>query len=153
MQKRSKVFDMSGGTLNQMPWLRFFAPEKTGYNLIRNLNKEFSQFFLEIINEHHQQYSDEKSGEDLIYAFIKEMKIQKGNLESTFTDIQLTMIILEIEHPVTCVPVPALPLSIHYSREYTANRSPNETSWATRVTRQHGRQPASALRWRAHQPN
>ena len=96
MQKRSKVFDMSGGTLNQMPWLRFFAPERTGYNLIRSLNKEFSQFFLEIINEHHQQYSDEKSEEDLIYAFIKEMKQQEANPESTFTDIQLTMIILDI---------------------------------------------------------
>ena len=64
--------------------------------MIRNLNKEFSQFFLEIIDEHHAKYSDEKADDDLIYAFIKEMKMQEGNKESTFTDIQLTMIILDI---------------------------------------------------------
>lgn len=96
LHKRSKAFDMSGGILCQMPWVRFFAPEKSGYNLIRNLNKEFSEFFLEIINEHHNNYSEDKTDGDLIYAFIKEMKTQEDDPESTFTNIQLTMIILDI---------------------------------------------------------
>lgn len=96
LHKRSKAFDMAGGSLSQMPWIRFFAPEKSGYNLIRSLNKEFSKFFMEIINEHHNNYSDEKSEEDLIFAFIREMKNQADNPQSTFTNIQLAMIILDI---------------------------------------------------------
>lgn len=96
LQKRSKAFDMSGGILSQMPWLRFLAPEKTGYSLIKNLNTEFHAFFMEIVNEHLESYSDEKSNDDLIYAFIKEMKAQKGNDSSNFTLNQLIMIILDI---------------------------------------------------------
>jgi cytochrome P450 len=96
LHKRSKAFDMAGGTLSQMPWIRFIAPEKSGYNLITSLNKEFSKFFMEIINEHHENYSELKAEEDLIYAFIKEMKNQENNPKSTFSNIQLAMIILDI---------------------------------------------------------
>ena len=96
LQKRSKAFDLSGGTLSQMPWLRFFAPEKTGYNLIRNLNKELYEFFMEIIEEHLDTYSDDKENDDLIYAYIKEMRLQEKNPDSTFTLLQLTMVILDI---------------------------------------------------------
>lgn len=96
LQKRSKAFDMSGGILSQMPWLRFVAPEKTGFSLIKNLNKEFHSFFMEIIKEHLETYSDEKSSDDLIYAFIKEMKSHENEPETTFTLTQLVMIILDI---------------------------------------------------------
>lgn len=96
LQKRSKAFDMSGGVLSQMPWLRFIAPEKSGYSLIRNLNSEFHSFFMEIIKEHLETYSEEKAGEDLIYAYIKEMKAQDTNSSTTFTLNQLIMIILDI---------------------------------------------------------
>jgi len=40
MTKRSTAFDMVGGLLNQLPWLRYLAPDRTGYTLIRNINKE-----------------------------------------------------------------------------------------------------------------
>ena len=96
LQKRSKAFDMSGGILSQMPWLRYFAPEKTGFSLIKNLNTEFHTFFMEIINEHLANYTDDKSNEDLIYAYIKEMKSQQANVSTNFTLKQLVMIILDI---------------------------------------------------------
>ncbi len=87
---------MSGGILSQMPWLRFIAPETTGYNLIRSLNKEFYELFTEVIEEHLKDFSDDKSCDDLIYAFIKEMKEKEENLSSTFTIKQLVMVILDI---------------------------------------------------------
>lgn len=96
LQKRSKAFDMAGGILSQMPWLRFVAPEKTGYALIKNLNSEFHTFFMEIIREHLEAYCEEKSSDDLIYAFIKEMKSQEDDGATTFTLNQLIMIILDI---------------------------------------------------------
>lgn len=96
LQKRSKAFDMAGGTLSQMPWLRFVAPEKSGYALIKNLNEDFFSFFMEIIEEHLETYSDGKAGDDLIYAFIHEMKSQELNEKTTFTLTQLVMVILDI---------------------------------------------------------
>lgn len=96
LNHRVKVFDMSGGTLSQMPWLRFIAPERTGFNLINNLNKEFYELFMGVIEEHLTDYCEEKAGDDLVYAFIDEMKNQQDNANSTFTVKQLIMVILDI---------------------------------------------------------
>ncbi|XP_055631207.1 probable cytochrome P450 305a1 [Toxorhynchites rutilus septentrionalis] len=96
LQNRSKAFDMSGGILCQLPWLRHIAPEGTGYNLLKRFNAELNEFFMITINKHHQSYSEDKCDDDLIYAYIKEMKERKNDESSTFTDLQLTMIILDI---------------------------------------------------------
>ncbi|XP_055528227.1 probable cytochrome P450 305a1 [Wyeomyia smithii] len=96
LQNRSKAFDMSGGILSQLPWLRYIAPEWTGYNLLKRFNKELNDFFMITIKKHHEQYSDNKCNDDLIYAYIKEMKEKQHEEGSTFTDLQLTMIILDI---------------------------------------------------------
>lgn len=40
MRKRSAAFDMAGGLLNQMPWLRYLAPVRTGYSLIVDINRQ-----------------------------------------------------------------------------------------------------------------
>jgi cytochrome P450 len=94
--ERSKAFDMSGGILNQMPWLRFIAPEKTGYNLLQRFNKELNKLFMATIEDHHATYTEEKSSDDLIYGYIKEQKAREHDPNSTFTNLQLTMIILDI---------------------------------------------------------
>lgn len=75
---------------------RFIAPEKSGYSLIKNLNEEFHSFFMEIIEEHLATYSEEKAGEDLIYAYLMEMKSQEHKSFTTFTLNQLIMVILDI---------------------------------------------------------
>lgn len=84
LDKRSKAFDMSGGTLSQHPWLRFIAPERTGYNLVKHLNSELKQLLMENIREHKQTWSEGKN-DDVIYSFITEMKKAKNGLRSTFT--------------------------------------------------------------------
>ncbi|XP_055385564.1 probable cytochrome P450 305a1 [Condylostylus longicornis] len=95
-QRRTKIFDICGGLLSQFPWLRYIAPEKTGYNLIKQFNQELHNFFMETINEHKNTYSDDKAKDDLIYAYIKEMKERENEVNHTFTDHQLTMTILDI---------------------------------------------------------
>ncbi|KAG4071874.1 hypothetical protein HA402_006035 [Bradysia odoriphaga] len=92
---RSKAFDMSGGILNQMAWLRHIAPEKTGYNLIKRFNHELHEFFMASINTHKADYDESKATDDLIYAYIKAMQDDKAR-SLYFTDVQLTMIILDI---------------------------------------------------------
>lgn len=51
---------------------------------------------MEIIEEHLETYSEEKGVEDLIYAYIKEMKAQETKSSTTFTINQLIMVILDI---------------------------------------------------------
>lgn len=84
MDARAKAFDMSGGALTRYPWLRHVLPEGTGYNLIKRLNGELYSFFMKSINEHHEKWSEGKN-EDLIYAFITEMKRQDPKTDTTFT--------------------------------------------------------------------
>jgi len=40
MRKRSSAFDMAGGLLNQIPWLRYLAPTWTGFSLITEINQQ-----------------------------------------------------------------------------------------------------------------
>lgn len=98
LHKRSKLFDLSGGLLCQIPWLRHFAPERTGFSLIQKLNLEFYEFFMTIIQEHLNSYCVDRADDDLIYAFIKEMKSDEENNEksTTFTLKQLVMVILDL---------------------------------------------------------
>ena len=96
LQDRSKAFDMSGGVLCQLPWLRFIAPEWSGYNLLRRFNLELNEFFAPTIAAHHANFSEDKANDDLIYGYIKEMRDRQDDPQSTFTDLQLTMIILDI---------------------------------------------------------
>lgn len=95
MQQRSKAFDMSGGWLNSMPFLRFIAPEMTSYNLIKRFNLELCELFRGIIDAHKAEFTEDKADDDLIYAFINEMKLREGS-PSNFNDLQLTMIILDM---------------------------------------------------------
>lgn len=84
LDKRAKAFDMSGGTLSQVPLLRFIAPERTGYNLIKNLNKQLSSLLRNTICQHLENWDEDKNNDDLIYSFITEMRKAEGN-ETTFT--------------------------------------------------------------------
>ncbi|KAF2901223.1 hypothetical protein ILUMI_04967 [Ignelater luminosus] len=94
LAKRTRAFDMSGGLLGQYPWLRFIAPEKTGYNLIKSLNEEIKEFFMETINEHNETWTEDRD-DDLIYAFISEMK-RPGRDHAMFSIQQLLMICLDL---------------------------------------------------------
>ncbi|XP_005180646.1 probable cytochrome P450 305a1 [Musca domestica] len=98
MGRRSKVFDMSGGILTQFPWLRFVAPNKTGYNLIRQLNAEMFNFFMECIDEHKASLNKQTEDGDLIYAYLREMQkeLSNNNENSTFNETQLVMTILDL---------------------------------------------------------
>ncbi|XP_030371911.1 probable cytochrome P450 305a1 [Scaptodrosophila lebanonensis] len=97
MNRRSKVFDICGGLLAQFPLLRFIAPDRTGYNLIRQLNTELHNFFMDTIAEHKQRLQlkqkDQQEDSDLIFAYLNEMKSEDA--ASTFNETQLVMTILD----------------------------------------------------------
>ncbi|XP_059609524.1 probable cytochrome P450 305a1 [Phlebotomus argentipes] len=89
---RMKAFDFSGGILSDVPWLRFIAPEFSGYNLMLRFNEEIRSFLQNIIDDHHRNFSEDKANEDFIYAFISE--IQKGR--PNYTDAYLMIIMVDL---------------------------------------------------------
>ncbi|XP_069701146.1 methyl farnesoate epoxidase-like isoform X2 [Periplaneta americana] len=89
---RSSAFDMAGGTLDLCPWLRFLAPEWSGYNLIRRINADLKHIFMTTIKEHQKLYSQDKT-DDLIDAFLHEMELRKG--KTSFTVDQLVMVCMD----------------------------------------------------------
>ncbi|PNF29827.1 hypothetical protein B7P43_G09526 [Cryptotermes secundus] len=94
LKARAKAFDMAGGTLNQFPWMRFLAPERTGHNLILRLNSDLKDIFMASILEHQKGYSPDKTN-DLIDAFLHEMETRKAVETSSFTVDQLIMICMD----------------------------------------------------------
>lgn len=95
LKNRSRAFDVSGGWVTSMPFLRFVAPEITSYNLIQRFNHEIGVFFQEMIDEHKMEFSDDKAQDDLIFAYLNEMKLREG-IPSNYTEEQLIRIILDM---------------------------------------------------------
>ncbi|KAJ8970472.1 hypothetical protein NQ317_017738 [Molorchus minor] len=94
LELRSKAFDMSGGILTKYPWLRYIAPKRSGYDLIKRLNNELKNLLTQTITEHHKKWSEGRN-DDLIYSFIAEMK-KANEHETTFTEDQLIMGLLRL---------------------------------------------------------
>ncbi|XP_075228614.1 cytochrome P450 305a1 [Lycorma delicatula] len=93
MDERAKAFDMAGGVLSQMPWLRHIAPDYTGFNLIKDMNIQLSKLLSDSIEEHKRTLQENKT-RDFIDAFLHQMNISNGS-PTTFTDDQLIMVCLD----------------------------------------------------------
>lgn len=94
MERRSRAFDMVGGVLSAFPWIRYVAPETSGYNLIFTLNNELKGFLMEAITEHKKKYVP-GSEADLIDMFLREM-FEAEEAGSVFTEEQLVMILIDL---------------------------------------------------------
>ncbi|XP_031356060.1 probable cytochrome P450 305a1 isoform X2 [Photinus pyralis] len=92
MARRTKAFDMAGGILSQYPWLRFFIPERSGYSLIKNLNREMKAFLVETIDDHRRTWV-KGSESDFIHSYISKMKEEH---DEHFTDEQLFFVCLDL---------------------------------------------------------
>ncbi|KAL6436702.1 hypothetical protein ACFW04_004856 [Cataglyphis niger] len=92
MRRRSVLFDMSGGILSALPWLRYVAPEISGYKTLVALNNELKNLLMEAINKHKQQYVKGED-KDFIDAFLQEMYTE--NDKSIFSDDNLILTLLD----------------------------------------------------------
>lgn len=95
LRERSKGFDMAGGLLNQFPWIRFIAPKWSGFELIKTFNQKLCELFMEIIKDHHKNFDTDKAKDDLIYAFINEMKETGKDPKSNFTGKDFVLFIFK----------------------------------------------------------
>nr|XP_018897749.1 PREDICTED: probable cytochrome P450 305a1 [Bemisia tabaci] len=90
--RRGKVFDLSGGLLSQFPWIRFLAPEKSGYNLILKINAELKKFMDTEIERHKANESTEPR--DFIDVYLREIKAA-GPDSPVFNEDQLIAVCLD----------------------------------------------------------
>ncbi|XP_049828989.1 methyl farnesoate epoxidase-like [Schistocerca gregaria] len=95
--ERSRAFDMTGGKLSAMPWLRFIQPEATGYNAITNFNDMASAFCMKLIEDHKAAYFPGKK-RDLIDAYLYEIAKAEDAQDdnTTFTEDQLLMVLYDM---------------------------------------------------------
>ncbi|RZF48079.1 hypothetical protein LSTR_LSTR002145 [Laodelphax striatellus] len=93
MEQRSRAFDMAGGVLSQLPWLRHVAPDFSGFTLIQNLNNQLSQLLQDTIDE-HKKTLQEGVDRDYIDVFLHQMSVTNGE-PTTFTEDQLIMVCLD----------------------------------------------------------
>ncbi|XP_063920154.1 methyl farnesoate epoxidase-like isoform X2 [Zophobas morio] len=87
-----KLTDMSGGILNQMPFVRFVAPETCGYNQLMDVLIRMWEFLQETITDHRKTLCS-LHARDLIDAFLQNMNIKS---DPSFTDDQLMSLCLDL---------------------------------------------------------
>ncbi|KYN45015.1 hypothetical protein ALC56_00489 [Trachymyrmex septentrionalis] len=97
MERRAGRFDVAGGVIAAFPWLRYIAPEMSGYNFLVKLNNELKSFLMETINEHKEQYIKGNEA-DFIDLFLQEMynNVEEQNDKvSVFSDDNLLVTLLD----------------------------------------------------------
>ncbi|XP_018325317.1 methyl farnesoate epoxidase-like [Agrilus planipennis] len=89
-----RIVDFGGGIVNQLPFLRFVAPEYSGYKQSYAILKRTWQFLEEVIDEQKKTFSVTHS-RGLIDAFLQQMTELQGQSD-TFTEKQLLSICLDL---------------------------------------------------------
>ncbi|XP_069701115.1 methyl farnesoate epoxidase-like isoform X2 [Periplaneta americana] len=90
-----RMLDVSGGLLNQMPLMRFIAPNSCGYKQILGVLQPMWGFLKETIEEHRSTFSRD-CARDLIDSFIEEMESRNGKAGLMFNDLQLVSLCLDL---------------------------------------------------------
>ncbi|XP_053672998.1 methyl farnesoate epoxidase-like [Anopheles nili] len=88
------VIDVSGGTLNRFPWLRFVCPESSGYGPMLRLLKPLWGFLEETIESIRKNPHCPDRRDSLISCFLVEMS--RAEHHGSFTDSQLVSLCLDL---------------------------------------------------------
>lgn len=78
-----RIMDCMGGVMSHLPFLRFVCPELCGYNEIMRITNNLLQFLNEEISQHENQIH-ERFPQDLIDAFLLEMRTKRPDENSIF---------------------------------------------------------------------
>ncbi|XP_065208481.1 methyl farnesoate epoxidase-like [Planococcus citri] len=108
-----RLLDMSGGPLNQMPFIRYVAPKKSGYTSIIAIIAELVDFLKDVVKKHQ-----ELQGDSFINTFLQEVNNNKSNKDSTFTENQLLAILMDFFMAGTETTSNTLSFIIHYLVKY-----------------------------------
>ncbi|KAJ4434999.1 hypothetical protein ANN_23571 [Periplaneta americana] len=98
LKRLTEVFragNPTGPLTNIFPILKWIAPGLLGHTKTMDTLKSLQEFFRQSIREHHKSL-DENNPRDLTDVYLKEMKRQYDNPDSTFTEEGLITICLDM---------------------------------------------------------
>ncbi|XP_051176228.1 uncharacterized protein LOC127291258 [Leptopilina boulardi] len=78
----------SGGLLDHFPFLRYFMPEISGYNALKERHRGIKRF-LEVELARHKNMKDENIHNDMITAYFEEIEKKKNDPTSSFDELEL----------------------------------------------------------------
>ncbi|XP_071634784.1 probable cytochrome P450 305a1 [Temnothorax longispinosus] len=97
LDRRAQQFDLTGGILATFPWIRYVAPEMSGYNILITLNNELKNFLMDTIKEHKERYVKGNEA-DFIDMFFYEMYNSEEHRDkvSLFTEDNLLVTLIDL---------------------------------------------------------
>ncbi|KAG7189775.1 hypothetical protein KM043_017438 [Ampulex compressa] len=87
-----RMTNTMGGLMSQMPFLRFFIPELSGYNKLMRILQNMWSFLDEEIAAHEAELSG-NSPKDLIEAFLLEISSRKDDAETSIFERENLLIL------------------------------------------------------------
>lgn len=93
IHKSFQIVDMSGGILSQLPWIRFFAPDKTGYRPLVETMKPLWEFLKQNIGEVMNSSESRIESNNFIDLYCRE--ILKDTKKDSFSREQLLALCID----------------------------------------------------------
>lgn len=90
MKRRAAAFDMTGGLLSAYPWIRFVAPNYSGYNILTTVNREFRAFLMVRFTRRSATISNESLTQKMYFFFRQQENIdehKKNFVSGSETDL------------------------------------------------------------------
>lgn len=90
--------DMMGSTFSHFPFLRFIAPEASGYNSFVTCHNNIHRFVRREVDNHKKTFNPSNEPRDLIDAYLKVLYSgdERGKIDESFSELQLLAICLDL---------------------------------------------------------
>lgn len=90
--------DMMGSTFSHFPFLRFIAPEASGYNSFVQCHNNIHKFVRNEVDKHKTTFDPSNQPRDLIDAYLKVLYSgdENGKIDESFSELQLLAICLDM---------------------------------------------------------
>ncbi|XP_059475838.1 methyl farnesoate epoxidase-like isoform X2 [Neocloeon triangulifer] len=90
-----KNFDGAGGLVNRLPWIRFVAPELSGFNKLNDAIKPLQDFLWKIISDHKENFNCNAEHNNYVDLFLAEIFKQKEP-SKIFNEKQLVSCLIDL---------------------------------------------------------
>jgi cytochrome P450 len=90
--------DMMGALFSHFPYLRFIAPELSGYKTFVSCHTNFHRFVREEVDNHKKVFNPSDEPQDLIDAYLKMLYAgnEDGKVDESFSELQLLAVCLDM---------------------------------------------------------
>lgn len=90
--------DMMGTLFSHFPWMRFIAPNASGYNSFVSCHNRIHKFIRHEVENHKKTFNPSDEPRDLIDAYLKVLYSgdETGKIDESFSELQLLAVCLDM---------------------------------------------------------